>query len=54
MIAREAIGTVEIIMHGRSSSAIFPYRAIAALPYVQYSGPYDNPGDLRRIYGDCT
>ena len=51
LLAWEANDTVEFIMHGRSSS--FTYRAIAALPYVQYGDPYDNHGDLRRAYGDA-
>ena len=53
-LARAANGSVEIIIRGRPSSAIFPDfdGAIAKLPNVQYRGSYDNPGDLRRIYED--
>ena len=53
-LAREANGTVEIIIRGRPSSGIFPDfdGAIAKLPNVQFRGPYDNPSDLRRIYED--
>jgi len=53
-LARATNGTVEIIIRGRPSAAVFPdfARTIANLPNVQYGGPYDNPGDLCRIYGD--
>lgn len=53
-LAREANGTVEVIIRGRPPSAIFPDfdRAIAKLPNVKFGGPYNNPGDLHRIYRD--
>ena len=53
-LARTANGSVEIIIRGRPSAADFPdfNDAIAKLPNVQYRGPYDNPGDLCKIYGD--
>jgi succinoglycan biosynthesis protein ExoL len=53
-LARATSGAVEIVIRGRPSSAVFPDfdAAIAHLPNVQYEGPYDNPGDLDKIYGN--
>lgn len=51
-LAREARGSVEIIIRGRPSPHALPEfeRRIAGLPHVRYHGPYA-PADLERIYG---
>lgn len=53
-LARAADGAIEVIIRGRPSGATFPdFNAVVAnRPHVQYAGPYSNPSDLSRIYGD--
>ena len=53
-LARAADGAIEVIIRGRPSGATFPdFDAVVAnRPHVHYAGPYSNPSDLPRIYGD--
>ena len=53
-LAKACNGAVEILIRGRPSGAVFPnFEAeIRDLPHVHYGGPYRNPDDLRRIYGE--
>jgi succinoglycan biosynthesis protein ExoL len=53
-LAREQAGAVEVIIRGRPSGATFPdfEEDVAGRPHVHYAGPYRNPGDIARIYGD--
>jgi hypothetical protein len=53
-LAKACDGGVEILIRGRPSGAVFPnFEAeIRDLPHVHYGGPYRNPDDLPRIYGE--
>jgi succinoglycan biosynthesis protein ExoL len=53
-LARKAGGSVEIVIRGRPSGAIFPDfdAAIAGSPHVRFGGNYRNPDDLADIYGE--
>lgn len=53
-LADAADGAVEIIIRGRPSDLVFPdFKAtVDGLRHVRYLGPYRNPGDLARIYGE--
>jgi succinoglycan biosynthesis protein ExoL len=53
-LARQADGSVEIVIRGRPSAAVFPdfEAAIAKLPHVRFGGTYRNPDDLPAIYGE--
>ncbi len=53
-LAIECDGALEIIIRGRPSSSVFSdfATAIAGLPHVKFLGPYRNPTDLGRIYGE--
>jgi len=52
-LALAAQGSVEVIIRGRPSGAVFPDfdAALASRPHVRYAGPY-NPSELPSIYGD--
>lgn len=52
--ARRAEGRIEVVIRGRPSPAVFPDlpARVAAAPHVRFEGPYDNPADLARIYGE--
>jgi succinoglycan biosynthesis protein ExoL len=53
-LARAADGAVEIIIRGRPSDLAFPdFKAVLnGFRNVHYLGPYRNPDDLARIYGE--
>lgn len=52
--SRAAEGSVEIVLRGRPAYGEFPHfdRYVAEQPYLSFHGPYRNPDDLSRIYGD--
>jgi succinoglycan biosynthesis protein ExoL len=53
-IARAANGTIEVIIRGQPSRAVFADfdAEVADRPHVRYAGPYRNPDDLAGIYGE--
>jgi hypothetical protein len=53
-LARGARGTVEIVIRGRPTKAVFQGfdELIGASPHVHFAGPYNSPTDLPGIYGD--
>lgn len=53
-VSRRLGGAVEIILRGRPARREFPDfdAMIAAEPYMRFEGPYRNPEDLPRIYGE--
>lgn len=53
-LAERSAGRVEVVIRGRPSPAIFPDlpREAENRPHLRFEGPYRNPEDLARIYGE--
>lgn len=53
-LTRAAGGSVEVVIRGRPTAAVFPdfARQVAGEPFMTFLGPYRNPEDLADIYDE--